>query len=481
MRFNDLVGRSLGTPTHVLLEKGREGFSAAELTALKDKLKELLFHRNPAAGSLEVEGYCNERGVESENLRVSRSRAVALRDALVKIGVGARARGYGSLPPSVGFFEYEWRDGTGPPSKQHNPSPTDTAFGRVGPDKPALGEAPRGEVAVRLVIKEPPKAAKQASTPFAGKLAEVLAASDKGAAREMAEAWHAGATSDPTAALAVGLARDNAGDSKGAARAFGSLLDLAPRSSSAGRSTAAFLEKEDPTLALEVIKEAGALEADQSMTSRWALGVALARAAKLEESVDALASTLDVWMSVRSLDNGDTSDFRELQRAFFRTPSTLDVLEHELSVVAAAAASAHPEKRAAIQARLAPYGIELATRPSLRFVLTWESDADVDLQVESGGRPWDPGASSARDALPGEGLVLDDAPSFGPEEFVVTGAARAYPYRALAHLHGPAANVLGRVDVLDYDGRGHLAVEERPFVVQTEGGTAPVITVRAPL
>jgi hypothetical protein len=41
--------------------------------------------------------------------------------------------------------------------------------------------------------------------------------------------------------------------------------------------------------------------------------------------------------------------------------------------------------------------------------------------------------------------------------------------------------VLGRVDVFDYDGRGHLAVEERPFVVQTEGGTAPVITVRAPL
>jgi len=72
-----------------------------------------------------------------------------------------------------------------------------------------------------------------------------------------------------------------------------------------------------------------------------------------------------------------------------------------------------------------------------RWFLTWEADADVDLQVESGGRPWDPGVSSARNALPGEGLVLDDASSFGPEEYVVTGAARAYPYRVLAHLQGP--------------------------------------------
>jgi hypothetical protein len=33
MRFNDLVGRSWAAPTRVLLEKGREGFSAAELSS----------------------------------------------------------------------------------------------------------------------------------------------------------------------------------------------------------------------------------------------------------------------------------------------------------------------------------------------------------------------------------------------------------------------------------------------------------------
>jgi hypothetical protein len=475
--FSDLVGRSWVVPTRVLLEKGREGFSAVELGALKDKLKEVLFQRNPAAKSLEVEGYCNEHGVEAENLRVARARAVALRDALLKIGVDARARAYGSLPPPVGFFEYGWSDGAGPLNAQKKPSAGDAAFGRVGPERPAVGDPSRGEAVVRLVIKEPTKDPKQAASPLAGKLAEVLSASDRSAA----EAWLAAAPSDPMAALGVGLTRDSAGDSKGAARAFGSLLDLAPGSSSAGRSAAAFLEKEDPTRALEVLEETGSLEADQTMMSRWALGLALARAGRLEESVDALASTLDAWMRVRSLNNGDMSDFRELQRVFLHAPSTLDVLEHELSIVAAAAARAHPDKKSDILARLAPYGIELATRPSLRFVLTWESDADVDLQVESGGRRWDPVASVTRDALPGEGLVLDDVRSFGPEEYVVSGAARAYPYRALAHLHGPAANVLGRVDVLDYDGSGHLTVEQRPFVVQAEGGTADVITVRAPL
>ena len=51
------------------------------------------------------------------------------------------------------------------------------------------------------------------------------------------------------------------------------------------------------------------------------------------------------------------------------------------------------------------------------------------------------------------------------------------PYRVFAHLHGPPGDVLGRIDVLEYDGNGHLAVEQRPFVVQAAGGTVEVMTL----
>ncbi len=101
--------------------------------------------------------------------------------------------------------------------------------------------------------------------------------------------------------------------------------------------------------------------------------------------------------------------------------------------------------------------------------------------MDAAGHPWDPGASIERDPSPGEGLRLTDVKTFGPEEYVVDGWARAFPYRIRAHLQGPAGNVLGRLDVIEYDGFGHVALEEHPFVVQTEGGTVDLATVRGPL
>jgi hypothetical protein len=480
--WNDLVARVTRMPVRVILETGPEGLSSRKLAALRDNWSRVMFDRNPAPGSLEVEGYCNESAVEAVNMRISRARARALRDELrrdEKLKMwNVEARGYGSVRPLVGYYEYAWGDGWGPSSRKPGGG---ERSGLVGPSKPALGDHPKGEVALRIVIKEPPKTATSAGAPFSGQLEDILSDPDKQHARDSAEAWHRQAPSDLVAALAVGRTRQALGDISRAARAFGSLLDLAPRSASACRSAAAFLEGGDPALSLKMLEEAPAMEADQAMMSRWALGLVLARAGKLDEAADKLASTLEAWEGRRSLDNGDMRDFRELERIFFTSPSTHDVLEQELSVVAAAAARAHPEKKASLEARLHPFGVGLATRPSLRFVLTWESSVDLDLQVESGKSGWDPRASIDRDALPGEGIVLADVRAFGPEAYVVNGAERAFPYRVLAHLHGPAGNTLGRLDILDYDGAGHLGIEGHPFMIQTEGGTAEVDTLRGPL
>jgi hypothetical protein len=469
--FNDLVGRTRSTPTRVLLERGPGEYSVRDPSAVRDDLYRAMFKQNPPRGSLEVEGYCNESSLEAVNMRISRARARAFRDGLFRepllhLWGDVQARGYGSTPPLVGYYEYAWGDGWGP--------------GR-GANKPAIGDPPRGEVAVRVVVREPPKAPTLASSPFGGRLDQVLSASNKQEALDVAQAWHRQASSDPVSSLAVGLTGQALGSHALAARAFGSLLDLEPFSASARRSAAALLERNAPDLSLQLLQEATGLEPDQRMMSQWALGLALARRGRLDDAADTLASTLEAWLGIRSLANGDMKDFRELERIFFPSPSTLDVLEQELSVLAAAAARAHPEKKASLEARLRPYGVPLATKPSLRFVLTWESNTDLDLQVERGKSGWDPRASIDRDALPGEGIVLADVRAFGPEAYVVDGAVRAFPYRVLAHLHGPAGATLGRVDILDYDGVGHLGIEEHPFVIQTEGGTVEVTTLRGPV
>jgi hypothetical protein len=36
---------------------------------------------------------------------------------------------------------------------------------------------------------------------------------------------------------------------------------------------------------------------------------------------------------------------------------------------------------------------------------------------------------------------------------------------------------MGRLDVLEYDSKGHLTVDAQPFVVQTEGGAVEVMVV----
>jgi hypothetical protein len=428
----------------ILFEKGGHPLGPSEMGSLATELRQKL--PSWPAFDLEVEGYSRESSVEVENMRVSRARAVAFRDALAKLGVKARARGYGSMPTRPGLVLFE----------------------RV-----PVGDKPREDVQIRVVAKNPLRPLGPAPfRPFTGELAEILSQSDKRLAHDEATAWHQRAPSDPISALALGMTDDALGDTSHAARAYGSLVDLAPRSASAFRSAATFLEKDAPSTALELLRSAGELEHHEWITSQGALALALARSGAWDEATDVLLSTLEGWERWPGIG--------EVARMFVDAPSTLDVLEQDVSIFAAAAARAHPDRRAALEARLRPFGLSFATKPLLQFLLSWESRNDVDLEVEAGGRRWDPRASIDRDALPGEGLVLADSPEFGPEAYVVNGPARAYPYRVLAYLHD-WGNVLGRLDVVEYDGDGRVRVESHPFVVQARNGTVEVATVRGPL
>src|SRR4029079_2361140 len=102
-----------------------------------------------------------------------------------------------------------------------------------------------------------------------------------------------------------------------------------------------------------------------------------------------------------------------------------EVLREELGIGAGVWLHAQATSPATIQARLAALGVPMATSPSLRMVLTWESDlSDVDLYVSDSQSNT---ASSELPVLPSGGRFVSDVNTgFGPECFVVPNPASGY-------------------------------------------------------
>ena len=158
------------------------------------------------------------------------------------------------------------------------------------------------------------------------------------------------------------------------------------------------------------------------------------------------------------------------------------MLREDLGLVAAALLHAEPARREEVLGRLEAHGARLETEPSLRFVLTWETDAnDVDLHVHDrkGGH-----AYYSQRSLPSGGELYDDVTTgYGPECFTVYGSAAARsaaPYRLQVHYYsrGPMGYGMGTVQVVTHDGDGGLAVEPRPFVVMTDGAMVDIGSVK---
>ena len=70
---------------------------------------------------------------------------------------------------------------------------------------------------------------------------------------------------------------------------------------------------------------------------------------------------------------------------------------------------------------------------------------------------------------------------YGPECFTIRSAkgGRAEPYTLQAHYYsrGPMGYGMGKLQVIDHDGRGHLTFDERPFVVMVDRGFVDLGTV----
>jgi hypothetical protein len=288
-------------------------------------------------------------------------------------------------------------------------------------------------------------------------------------ALDMALRWHETEPGDVLALVALGEAYEALGQKIAAGRAYGSIIDLFPSRADLRRFAGARLSRLGLgvdgafDLVLDTYRQA-VIERPDHPSSHRLLAYALARAGRYEDAFKAL-----VGGARRSYPPGR---FPGIERIFY----------DDLGILAAAWIRAEPAKKQDVLDRLTFAGVSPATKPSLRFVLTWETDAnDVDFHIADarGGH-----AYYAQRGLPSGGeLYADVTTGYGPECFTIEGHPSAYPYRLWAHYfsRGPMGYGMGNVEIMEHDGHGGLKFEERPYVVMTDRAFVNLGNITGPL
>lgn len=349
-----------------------------------------------------------------------------------------------------------------PPPAQASATAGNVRGGMNRPDVPAPSPepAPEGEADDEFAQRM-----KDGPPPLTGRFAEVVGRIGRGDAEGAvvdALAWQRDEPGDVMAVVALGEALEALGQPGLAARAYGSIVDLFPSRADLRRFAASRLERlsEDGLdLAIDSLTRAVAQRPDH-LTGHRLLAYALVSDGRHAEAFAVLEAGLS-----RGYPSG-------------RFRGGVRILGEDLGLVAAAWLAKEPTRRAEIESRLDKLGVPLATEPSLRFVLHWETDAnDVDFHIYDGRGGH---AFYSQKHLPSGGELYEDVTDgYGPECFTVPGERRAFPYKLQIHYYsrGPMGYGMGKLDVVEHDGRGGLKIERRPFVVMNDQAYVDLGTV----
>jgi tetratricopeptide (TPR) repeat protein len=277
--------------------------------------------------------------------------------------------------------------------------------------------------------------------------------------------WRKTAPGDVMALIALGEAFEAAGDPVQAARCYGSIIDLFPGRADLRRFAGERLERLASGAGLDLAADTfgkAQVERPDHPASHRLYAYALVKQGKPEQAFEAI---------VRGLRRRYPSDrFRGVTR----------ILAEDLGLIGAAWAKVDPKRAEEIQARVRSEGGAVEDQPSLRFVLNWETDAnDVDFHIHDGQGGH---AFYSQPTLESGGeLYADVTTGYGPECFTIRGPAarRAGPYRLQAHYYsrGPMGYGMGKLQILEHDGRGGLSFEERPFIVMVDRAFVDLGTV----
>ena len=305
----------------------------------------------------------------------------------------------------------------------------------------------------------PPPPPKPSFGPYEGPLAvvmESLAKGDRdGSLATAVNAWKA-TPGDVIALVALGEAFEARGEIRSAARAYGSIIDLYSSRADLRRMAGERLERLAEPYALSLAADSYAKAKEQRPdhpASHRLLAYARLRAGDPKGAFDAIEDG-----AKRSYPSG-------------RFAGVTKILREDMGLIGAAWIKADPSRQGEVQDRLLAAGAVLDKAPSVRFVLTWETDNnDVDFHIHDakGGHAF----YSAMTLPSGGSLYADVTTGYGPECFTVPLPAerRSGPYRLQAHYYsrGPMGYGMGKLEIIDHDGQGGLTFEERPFVVMKD-------------
>jgi tetratricopeptide (TPR) repeat protein len=321
----------------------------------------------------------------------------------------------------------------------------------------------------REEAREEAEQRRRKQNPFTGEMKEIMAlvkARNTAAALTRAHAWRAKDPGDVLALIALGEAYEAAREPLQAARAYGSIIDLFPARADLRRYAGARLERlGEPglPLAIDTFAQAVAQRPDHPQSHRLH-AYALARAGR---HADAFAAILK-----GHAEKYPPGRFNGIEQ----------ILRDDVQILAAAWIAADPKAEAGVNSQLAPLNLTVADKPSLRFILNWETDAnDVDFHItdRSGEKAW-----YSRQELPSGGELYEDVTTgYGPECFIIPGTPKAFPYKLEAHYYsrGPMGYGMGKLEVVQHDGKGGLKFEERPFIIMQDDAFVDLGTVTRPL
>ena len=336
---------------------------------------------------------------------------------------------------------------------------------------PAPRSAPSAPPSVSAPEAMPPPRTESetAVDPYIGKMREVmtaLKARHTNDALRAALAWRDNDAGDVLALVALGEAYEALGRRREAARGYSSIVDLFPGRADLRRFAGERLERlgqDGLTLAIDTFEKARAQRPDHPSSHRL-LAFALLRQNRFADAFDVLAEGAG-----RSYPEG-------------RFAGVGQILREDLGLIAAAWLRKEPARRDQITKRLENLGVPLETRRSLRFVLSWETDAnDVDFHI------FDAKQNHAfyrqKQLATGGVLYADVTTGYGPECFTILDKPTAYPYKLQAHYYsrGPMGYGMGKLEIIEHDGNGNLRFDERPFVIMQDHAFVDLGTVQGPL
>ncbi|MFO7566183.1 MAG: VIT domain-containing protein [Enhygromyxa sp.] len=350
------------------------------------------------------------------------------------------------------------------------------------PEVDLLSESPQAELA-RMLRAKPlegrrsgrPRTQPPRRTPgdaYQGNLLTIMNLiewGDVAEAKQVAWRWREAEPTEVLAVIALGEALEANYEIEAAARAYGSVIDMFPDRADMRRFAGSRLEhlgSVGARLAIDTYRRARQQRPDHPSSHRL-LAFALVRAGREERAFDVLAAGLR----------------RDWSAAFSGAFVGVEKILHEdLALVAAAWLAREPGREAEIRARLEQLGVEPERGPSLRFVLTWETGAnDVDLHVRDvlGSHAY----YESRALRSGGALYYDVTDGYGPEVFTILGEPTGYPYNLQVHYYarGPNGYGMGKLQIIEHDGRGRLRFDERPFVVMKDRAFVDLGDLAGPL